>query len=352
MFEKELYLLSRKKIKHGIYEKLKVQITYGVNLKESIAELLKRVKKSGRSIEFMILTDIKHNIALGKTFSDAMKKWIPQFDYTILVSSEKSGKIAEALDLIISLDNMKSELMSDFLGGMINPFILFLAVYGFLYYLGKYALKPILSMIPAGHKVTGAAGILILMSKFINSPWMYLIPVLFIILLISIFLSFPKFTGSIRKKMDRYFPYSVYRKFTGSIWLIGFSSLMSAGINETNALKEMARYSNAYLKERITTFYKGLQNGMNLGEAMNISKYGFPDSETVEDIGVFSNFPNFDERLRLIAEHNIKSMKKYIKVLSNSLSLIANLFLYAIVIFIAVSVFSLMNNITNSLHLM
>ena len=349
MFEREMYYLQKKKIKHGIYEMLIVQFKYGVNLKEAVGELLKRAKRRRRAVEIMILSDVKNNIVSGKSFANSIKSWIPQLDYTIIVSAEKGGKIESALELIVSLDNMKSELISEFLGGLVNPLILFFAVYGFLYYIGNYALTPILKMMPKGH-VSGAAAVLVLLSKFVKSPWMFLTPVLLIFFTILIFFSFSRLTGGIRKILDKRFPYSLYRKFVGAVWLNGFSSLMAAGMNEINALKDMSKNSNDYLKERLTTFYKGLQNGMNLGDAMLILKYNFPDADTVEDIGMFSKFPDFDKKLKLIAEQNIKDLKKYIKTLSTVLGLAANLFLYALIIFIAVGVFSLMNNITSNLH--
>ena len=350
MFEKELYFLSKKKIKHDIYEKLAVQISYGINLKESVEELLKRANRSKKSIHIMILTDLKNKIASGKTLAESLKKWIPAIDYVIIVSSEKSGKIADALNLIVSLDNMKSELLSEFLGGLISPGILFLAVYGFLYYLGKYALSSILKIINGG-RITGAAKIMIYISSYTNSVYIFLVPAVFIFLVIGIVFSFPRFTGKIRKRLDLYFPFSVYRKFIGAVWLIGLSGLISSGINEINALKEMSKYSNDYLKERVISFYKGMQSGMNIGEAMRISNYNFPEPDVVDDIAVFSNFPNFDEKLKLIADRDIKDIKKYIKTISMILQFVITFMLYMVIILIVVGVLSLTQNISNSLHL-
>ncbi|MHB1681025.1 MAG: type II secretion system F family protein [bacterium] len=348
-YKKILFLLQKKKVKHDIYDRLAVQLEYGINLKESIHELLKRAKRNKNITVELVLNDVRSGIANGKTFADSIKKWVPDSDYTMIVSSEKAGKISEALNLIIKLDNMKSELLSEFLGGLISPIVLFLAVYGFLYYMGKYALGPILKMIST--KVTGTATMLIALSNYVNSIWMFLLPIIIIVLISIIIYSFPRFTGNIRKELDKFFPYSIYRRYTGAVWLIGLSGLISSGINEVSALKEMAKYSNGYLKERLKSFYTGMQNGMNIGEAMQISNYNFPESDVVDDIAVFSNFPNFDEKLKLIAEQDIKKIRKYIKTISMAIQAVVNIALYMMIIFIVVGVLSLTQNISNSMHL-
>jgi type II secretory pathway component PulF len=349
-YKKILFLIARKKIKHDIYDKLAVQLEYGINLKESIKELLKRALRNKDIVTKMVLEDVQSRLSNGKTFADSVKKWVPQADYTMLVSAEKAGKISETLKLIINLDNMKSELFAEFIGGLTGPVVLFLAVYGFLYYLGKFALGPILKMIGT-NKITGSASILIDMANYVNSIWMFLTPVIFAALIFIIFYSFPRLTGNIRKELDKFFPYSVYRKYTGAVWLIGLSGLINAGVNEVNALKEMAKYSNNYLKERLKSFYTGMQNGMNIGEAMQISNYGFPDTDTVDDIAVFSNFPNFSEKLKMISEYNIKKIKIYIKRISMAIQALVNILLYMIIIFIVVGVLSLVQNISNSMNL-
>lgn len=349
-YKKILFLLAKKKIKHNIYDKLAVQLEYGINLKESLKELLKRALKNKDIVTKMVLEDIHSGISNGKTFADSIRKWIPQADYTMLVSAEKAGRIPDSLRLIISLDNMKSELFAEFIGGLISPSVLFLAVYGFLYYLGKFALSPILKMI-GSNKIVGSAQILIAMSNYVNSIWMFLTPALFIVLIFLIVYSFPRLTGNIRKELDKAFPYSVYRKYTGAVWLIGLSGLISSGINEVSALKEMSKYGNNYLKERLKSFTAGMQNGMNIGEAMQISNYSFPDADTVDDIAVFSNFPNFGEKLKMISEHNIKNIKIYIKRVSMAIQAVVNILLYMMIIFIVVGVLSIVQNISNSMNL-
>lgn len=344
-----LILAGKKKIKHSIYDKVAIQLQYGINLKESINSLSKRAEKNKNIVLSYVLNDIKANIANGETFAKSIRKWIPESDYAIIVSSERAGKISDALNLIITLDNMKSELLSEFISGLIGPSILFLSVYGLLYYMGKYALGSILKLITT--KITGPATLLISLSNFTNSIWIFIFPIILFLIIGLIFYSFPRFSGKIRKELDIIFPYSIYRRYSGAVWLIGFSGLITSGITEVNALKEMLKYSNNYLKERLRSFVIGMQNGMNIGEAMQISNFNFPDSEVVDDIAVFSNFPNFSEKLKLIAQQNINSTKKSIKIISSLVQAIINIMLYAVIIFIVVAVFSLTSNMTNSMHI-
>ena len=114
----------------------------------------------------------------------------------------------------------------------------------------------------------------------------------------------------------------------------------------------MSKYSNNYLKERLKSFYTGMQNDMNIGEAMQISNYCFPDTDTVDDIAVFSNFPNFSEKLKMISGYNIKKIKVYIKRVSMAIQALVNVLLYLMIIFIVIGVLSLVQNISNSMNIM
>ena len=348
-YKRILFFLGKKKIKHSIYDKLAVQLEYGINLKESITSLAKRAARNKNAALELVLDDIKSCIANGQTFAGSMRKWIPESDHAIIVSAERAGKIPAALKLIIKMDNMKSELLSEFISGLIGPGILFLSVYGLLYYMGRYALGSILKLITG--KITGSAVILISLSNFTDSPWIFLLPLFLFAITGAVFYSFPRLTGPIRKELDKLFPYSLFRRYSGAVWLIGFSGLIGSGITEVNALKEMAKYSNDYLKERLKSFAIGMQNGMNIGEAMQISNYNYPDADVVDDISVFSNFPNFSEKLNMIAQQNINSTRRSIKTVSALIQAFIYILLYAVIIFIVVAVFSLTQNMSNSMHL-
>ncbi len=341
-------LFYGKKLKNGIYDKLSVQLEYGINLKDAVTELLKRARRNNNVAAVTILNDVRNNLINGRSFADSVKKWMPRADYAMLASSEKANKLPETMRLIIYLDDMKSGLLKEFLSGMFGPLMLFLAVYTLLYYIGKYALKSILGL-TNGH-ISSSGNILIYLSDYVNSAYMYLIPLVLATVSIFVFYSFPRLTGDIRKKLDKVFPYSVYRQFSGSVWLIGLSGLIGSGINEVTALKELASYNSAYMKERLKSFYLNMQNGMNLGEAMLVSGFDYPDKDVVDDIVVFSNFPNFNKKLDMIAQANIQKTKNMIKGVSIALQAVINIFLYTIILLIVAGTLSLVQSVSNSVN--
>ena len=194
-YKKLLVLLYGKKLKNGFYDKLSVQLEYGINLKDAVTELLKRAKRNNNIAAVALLNDVINELTNGLSFADSVKKWMPRADYAMLASSEKANKLPETLRLIIYLDDMKSGLLKEFLSGMLSPLTLFLAVYALLYYIGKYALKSILGL-TKGH-ISGSGSILIYLSNYVNSVYMYLIPVVLVIFIILMFNSFPRLTGDI-----------------------------------------------------------------------------------------------------------------------------------------------------------
>ncbi len=345
--EKILYKLEAKRIKHDLYSKLSVQLKYGLNLKDSLQELSKRAKRNGYIGMFYMIQSVTSGIINGSSFAESIKDWVPSIDYTIISSSEKSGKLPESLELIIELDGMKDELKKEFTSGLATPLVLFLAIYGLLYYLGKYALPQILGIV---HHVTGFAVTLVYLADFVNSVWLYIAPVIVLVLVAVMIYSMPRWTGKLRAKVDKFFPYSIYRLYIGSIFFVGLSGLISSGVNETESLKEMSLYSNNYLKERISSFVKGMQNGLNLGDSMSISRFDFPDRDIVDDISVFSNFPEFDKKLALISQTNMKLVKEKIRKFSKTTAFIFNLFVYGLIFLIVGGVMSLVMNVSSSVN--
>ena len=55
-----------------------------------------------------------------------------------------------------------------------------------------------------------------------------------------------------------------------------------------DALVRLRRNASPYLDERLEGFLVGVNSGLNAGDAMRVSGYGFPSRELVDDMGVYA----------------------------------------------------------------
>lgn len=77
--------------------------------------------------------------------------------------------------------------------------------------------------------------------------------------LISLFVySLPRWTGSSRKWLDKRFPYSLYRDYSGSLLLISISSMMRSGISLRSALERSMRFCSPWTRWHIRKILSNL----------------------------------------------------------------------------------------------
>jgi type II secretory pathway component PulF len=139
-------------------------------------------------------------------------------------------------------------------------------------------------------------------SGFIRDWLVYILGGL-VVLFILYFISLPRWTRtleSVRVALDQHAPYSLYRTIHGSSWLISLASMMEAGMRLEDALTALRRNATPWLQTRIDSALRGIRAGHNLGDALLMSGYKFPDPEIIDDLGVYSSMSGFSEALNIV----------------------------------------------------
>jgi len=149
-------------------------------------------------------------------------------------------------------------------------------------------------------------------SHFIQH-WLWLLTAMAIGIIIAFSLSFARWDGRLRIKLDRYIPYSVYRIVLGSTWLISFSALVEGGLRVEQALRELSSTASPWLQTRINGCLRGMQSGLSVGDALINAGHEFPDREIIDDLGVYSNLSGFDVALTMLGKEWLEESVTQIK---------------------------------------
>src|SRR5690606_1735213 len=140
---------------------------------------------------------------------------------------------------------------------------------------------------------TGVGAHMAIMADYVNS---WLIPTIgaLLAMIAVIVWTLPRWTGSARAIADRYPPWSIYRLTAGSGFMLAVSGMVKAGVPIPSILRLLQRGASPWFAERVsmTLFY--VNNGLNLGDALYRTGFGFPDPETVKDLRAFAAFDGFD----------------------------------------------------------
>jgi type II secretory pathway component PulF len=184
-----------------------------------------------------------------------------------------------------------------------------------LYFIGVEFL-PGMTVMADPKNFHGSAAILNWYSNFVQTPWFWLIVGFFVTVNIIIIKTLPNAYGSDRFRvyLDNVPAWSIYRLLVGSNFMLALGALLKAGVKLDDALTQIKKYSPPYLALRINALQKEIRSGRNFGEALEATGYQFPSQEIIDDMGIYSALPQFDQILFEYGKQWIKDGTEAVKL--------------------------------------
>lgn len=234
----------------------------------------------------------------GKRLSQMLEGWVSPDEMMLIAAGEMTGTMEAALAATSRVMEAKSEIRAAVIKGVTYPIFLVVIAFVVLYMFGFKVVPEFTKIVPA-ERFHGMAQYLIVVSKF-TRDWLFVIAAAFPALLLVLGLSFSRWDGALRTRLDRYPPYSVYRVVVGSTWLIGLAAMLEAGVRIETAMQRLSELADKWLRTRINAAMQGMRSGLSMGDALQKSGYGFPDREIIDDLAVYSSLSGFDEAVSIL----------------------------------------------------
>lgn len=290
------------------------------------------------------LAEWRSKIREGAGLGIAVKGWVPDKDQVVIQSGEVAGDLIVALENALYIHKGTKQIKKAIIGGLAYPALLVAVTVIFMVIVSTQVV-PAFAEITPKETWAGAGRSLAVMADLTNN-YLHIGAGALAVMIVSIWLSLPRWTGSIRARLDRFPPYSFYRLSLGSGFLLSMSAMVRAGISVTQGMKLINKSANPWYKERITSSLRHITNGKNFGEALYLTGFQFPDKEAVSDLRAYAQLDGFDETLQKLGsewmEDSIEKMNSQAVVLRN----IALIVLAAVFGWIAVGIFSLQQQIS------
>lgn len=304
-----------------LYRKIAKMLSNGLPLLKILEELLDRASHHGRNPKdgmAIVLDDCKRMVQNGRMLSEGLEWWIPKTEQMIIMAGEQSGRLEGTLITVIDVVQSGKKIKNVVIGGIIYPMAVFVLILAYIYLFGTRVIPQFTRMVDPTNW-HGAAKSLYLMSLLVQH-WMSYMVLAFIVIVVALFTSMPRWRGNIRVFVDHFPPYSIYRLMVGSSFLMAFSSLQFAGITVEKSLTRIAEMAEPWLRERLDGALLGVKSGLNCGEALKNAGYGFPSKEVVDDLCVYAEYKGFAEALKMLAdewmEEGVETISAQMKVLN------------------------------------
>lgn len=285
------------------YQEFAALLRSGMSKPEAL-ELLALVasdegKKKGESsaiVMYGMLRDMKN----GKSFGEAVKKWVPADDRMVLDATENSDDFPGQLDEYVQTMKQKKKVVGTIVGGLTYPIFLMILVFGMLVYFGVQIVPQIGGVLPP-EEWTGAAAFLRFLGVF-ATDYAATFAISSVVLGILVFFSLPRWTGRIRRLADHLPVYKLYRVYTGISFMLAVASLMRGGMAPVTAVERILPASTPYVKERLAAIRRGMLNGLDFGEALHRHGRSWPDYKMNLSIKIFARTQDLSKQLARLAQ--------------------------------------------------
>lgn len=308
MLKLQLWFEFNAKAREKLYRKLSQLLKNGVSLDRSLEQIAVIEEKRGHKSTALMMRRWRSNIENGMNFGQCIGPFVPSSESLLLETGGNSGRLQEALINASDSVQQQRRVKGAIISSGSYPALLIVVLINALV-LASYNIIPAFSEVLPVEKWTGAAAIMASMTEAIRAKGVYMLMGLVAFIVIVSF-SMPRWTGPIRTRFDRVVPYSIYRMWQGSAFLLAVASLMASGVKlDDNAMRRLASRASPYLKQRIFAIAKHLSAGHNLGEALARTGYHFPDDELIDDLRVYATLKGFEGNLYVITREWVSEVE-------------------------------------------
>jgi type II secretory pathway component PulF len=203
------------------------------------------------------------------SLSEALKGVAADSELIMLDAVQASGDAALSSGLkflsstVEKIDHLKAIARK----AVVYPVVMIIVFYGMLYGFAAHVV-PVLSNILPPEKWPFLGKLLYATSTTIQSYGHYIFAGFVATALLFVY-SLPRWTGAVRRRLDPYPPWVLYRDFSGAMLIVSLSTLMRSGVSLRSSLERALRYSSPWLAWHIREILTRLSrpNSSTFGEA-------------------------------------------------------------------------------------
>jgi type II secretory pathway component PulF len=322
----------------------------GLSAEETFDKLIlnytRRGKKPNNPIA-KILRECKSNLAIGSTVAQSFSEWLPEEELSIIISCEKAGNLIKGFENAITIANGMIKLKNA-KNNARNTFLYMLSLsLGLIIMFCVTMVPAVIQFVPLD-KWTGSQLFLWYIYVVVRDFWYVILGgvILSGYLLVK---SFSRWTGKLRNVADNYFPYSVYKRINGAVFILNMNSMLTADISMEEAIENLIENcQSAWLLERLEAVQSAIAHGeKNLGSALNSTGYDYPGEQAIIKMQSLFDTKNGTRSMDRFAVEWLNKTVTSLEALSGTVRLMSMFFCGGSVMYLVSVMADLIQNITN-----
>ncbi len=318
------------KMRRRFYIKLAQLLENGVSLGPALAQLQLLSGKSKRSTMPRLYQRWRREIENGKNFGQCVAPYVPGTEAILLETGSDSGHLVDALRNAAETSEQQARVRNAILSNAAYPALLMCMLLAALYMMAFTVIPTFAQILPV-EEWQGISYKVAKVSIFIQSYGIVLLTI-FGVIMGGVLFSLPRWTSRSRLAVEGILPWSLYRIWQGSSFLLSVAALMNAGVKmDEVSLGKLGKNADPYLAQRIKAIRRGIVSGANLGDALHQTGLVFPDREIIADLRIYAQLRGFDKNLVRITRTWVEELVDKVGGIMKVLNTVV-LFLIAIVI--------------------
>lgn len=266
-----------------------------------------------------------------RSFVEALSGTVPTLDQMILNSSDSANSIVRGLRFLCLAIDASRQMSGAIMAALAMPVILVIAFVAMLITFA-YMLVPLLLRMLPPVEWPPLGKLVYHLSMFVVN-YGAVAAVVIALLATAFVMSLPRWRADpVRKWCDKYvLPYSIYRDYMGSLFLVSLAALMENDVDLSTALEVLHENSNPWLQSHIEEIQHRLYSeSENPGIAFDTGIFNKRITERVIQFGQRSSFQT------AVAKVGLKSIDKSARFVSKSAKLLNGVLLVFCGIFLVV----------------
>jgi len=334
--------LLKTKNRVAIYEKLQTYTEDDMILNLALDTIYKSAAQSKRGYAFLV-NRINDHVKNGATLSEAMEPYVPSEDVAIMKAGDVSGKLAGALEkLVTSLTKMREMVKNASIKAVV--FFVYLALsIGLSTYISISVggtVEQVMSFAP-NVQLSGASEGYLNYGKFMKDYYPFVIGII-VAIIISVMIRLPKGKGKLREFLQKYImPFTTYRQFVVSRFYLSWSTLEASGMKMNDSVSLLRRYASNYLDYYLSIILNRLRNAEPPKEAFFVELF---DLETRNEFSAYSeSSKNLSVAVEKMAKNQLVKAESSINRAATIGFVLITAILSAIIIWTGLTMFEVLN---------
>ncbi|MFI4956240.1 MAG: type II secretion system F family protein [Gammaproteobacteria bacterium] len=312
----------------NLYRNLEMITGSGVSLNETIRLLASKFRKHmPHSFMPLIMDEWLKAMAQGKPFVQALAPWAPGWEM-LLLRAGGTAQMTHMFKYVAELSNNIVRLKSGLVSAIRYPMFALLMLFALMYVFSYYVIPSLSTFLSPDKWPPVTKSLFEFTRAFTENIVWVILSVAGLVALIIRSMSQLR-AGPARRILNKIPPWSIYKQFHGSIFLLSLASLLRSGVSISQALDMIRSGSSPYVASLLIVMQAKLQAGRPAGEAIQSELF---DTETQINLEVYADADKLEDGIQVLAQEQLEAQ---ILKLALAAKMMGNAILLLVVGFIA-----------------